>query len=152
MNSQQLMAQSEGNVNTCWTMTKVRPRTCLRCHVYEWQRGWAIEHEWPFFNLFSVNALLLRLSELRWSHSILHPNECDCDLLASDYEALRPLSRWLPGQGLGFFQRLEYCTRRWKIGFLWCEGSQQHTLPAQKGLIHMSKLISILDILFQTRV
>ena len=32
------------------------------------------------------------------------------------------------------------------------EGSQQHYLPAQKGLFHMSKLIGILDILFQTRV
>ena len=31
--------------------------------------------------------------------------ECDCDWQTSDYEPSWPLSRWLPGHDLGFFQR-----------------------------------------------
>ena len=67
------MARAEGNVDTCWTLTKARPSNRLRCHRYEGQRGLTTVLIRPFLNLFCTNALLLMFSGLCRSHSILHP-------------------------------------------------------------------------------
>ena len=81
------------------------------------------------------------------------PSECDCDLLASDYESSSPLSRWLPGQGLGFFQQLDYCLRSRKTGSLWrLPTAYPPCTERPVSQFQMSKLIGILDSLFQTGV